>query len=153
MVFYFSADGHRKFVGELSKLEEKMKELSIKMSEFFEDTGSWHDNFAYEDGSRSLNMQAERLKGLYKILNEGQIVDYPKEVNHVQLGSKVYFEIDGEKKQFSIVGYGESDLDTKKIAYNTPLAKELILKEPGNNYKIFINKKEKQVKIINVEPL
>lgn len=152
--FYFSREGIHKFSDQIKGIEKQIIDLQAKMDEFAKTGGNlWHDNFAYENARRDITMLSNRVGHFYYIRGRAEIIDYPKEVEHVQMGCRVTFRLDGKEDTYDVVGFGESDPDNKRIAYNAPLAKVMILKKPGDKFTEKINGFEKRLEVIAIQPI
>jgi len=151
---FFSKKGMAKFLDDVRRIEQQIADCQSNIGEHSMTGGdAWHDNFSYENTRRELTLLNGRLKGFYEIRANSLVIDYPKTVNHIQLGCKVTFKLDGNEITYDIVGFGESDPENGKIAYNTPLSKSLILKKPGDCFRANIGRIERTLEILATEPI
>src|ERR1043166_3503717 len=86
----------------------------------------WHDNFAYEDAKRRLEMESPQLPRLQEGVSNAYLIQVPEQNEKIAIGVTAEIIIDGDVKEFTIGAYGESDPQTGLISYNTPLARGLL---------------------------
>ena len=96
--------------------------------------GDRSENAEYIYGKRRLREIDRRIRFLSKRLEVLQIVDYhPKQEGKVFFGAWVEVENDeGEVKRFRIVGYDEIFGRKDYISIDSPMARALLKKEPGD---------------------
>ena len=81
-----------------------------------------------------------------------EVVDLPKESpEHVMLGTTVTFLMNGEKQTWSILGYGEEDVENNIVSYKAPLARALMIKKVGDEFEAKFGIESKKLKILNIE--
>ena len=150
---HFSKKGIEKYRNETIKLEVRVRELNSRTQATAETGGDmWHDNpslYNLMSEKRSINSMLGRN---YEVLRTAQVVDYPSSPQNVCLGCTVVIEDNGNTIKYHIAGYGESDPNNFVIAYDTPLAKSIINKKPGDSATIEISGKVRLLKVIEVKP-
>lgn len=152
--FYFTKIGLSNHRIHIQNLENRLKGIQARQGEICGgETDTWHDNAAYDQLVIELRGADKLLSDAYVLLNQVEIVSYPTNVESIVLGTKVLLEINGKEKEYSIVGYGESDIKQNKILYEAPLALALLGKEEGDTYIVKINGKEKEIEILEINPL
>jgi transcription elongation factor GreA len=107
----------------------------------------WHDNPYF---NRLQQMEAEKTRDIanvQSIINQAKLIEInpmqrPKD--HVAIGTIVkvsilYHDKDEELIQtWEIVGFNESDVALKKLAYNSPLARDLMNLTEGEDIEIML---------------
>jgi len=86
---------------------------------------------------------------------KSKVITYPKvgeEITDVCIGSSVTTECDGKSINFHIVGFGETNLRNRELAYTAPIANAILGKPLGYNGPISVEGKSKIVKIVDVSP-
>ena len=127
---YFTKQGMDKFLQKIQEIENRLKNMYSRLAELADVGGDgYHDNFSYEQQMRDIGMLDEELAHQRKLLYNSTIVNSAQNKDKVAIGLSVLIEYDGQEEEWEIVGYGESDSDNRKIAYNTPLAQTLIGKQ------------------------
>ena len=101
--------------------------------------GDRSENAEYIYGKRRLREIDRRVRFLSKRLDVLQIVDYhPKHEGKIFFGAWVELEnIDGELKQYRIVGCDEFDPQKNWISIDSPVARALIGKTVDDEIKVF----------------
>ena len=118
------------------------KEERPKVTQAVSDAASLGDrseNAEYIYGKRRLREIDRRVRFLSKRLDVLQIVDYhPKQEGKIFFGAWVELEnIDGELKQYRIVGCDEFDPQKNWISIDSPVARALIGKTVDDEIKVF----------------
>lgn len=126
-------EGHKKLYDEfiqLSKIErpQVVQEVSAAARQ-----GDRSENAEYQYGKRRLREIDRRVRFLEKRLSIARIIN-PKE----QKGDKILFGAtvtlenpEGKRFIYQLVGEDESDLNLKKISWQSPLGKSLLNKKIG----------------------
>ena len=126
MKCYFTQAGFKKLNLEVSRLEAQLRGVQSSSGEIAELGGNaWHDNAGYDNLVINLRGVNRRRSDIEEIKNNAVVIEPPINPKVIGLGTWVTLEQDGERTTFGIVGYGQSDLEKKLIAYDTPLAKIL----------------------------
>lgn len=145
---YFTKAGIELFLAKINKEEERLKEMYSHLAELAEVGGNqYHDNFSFEQQMRDIHMIDGKLAKDKQILPLSIVVSPAENPNKVVLGAKIVIEKNGEEQQWEIAGYGESDSEQRKIAYNTPLARSLMLKKVGDIVEVEFGGKKAQILI------
>jgi len=154
MAYYLTETGMRNLGGEIQALEKTVRSLESKIHETAESCGDlYHDNPSLNRLHQEIGMFKNKLIEKYKVIREGRIITYPKTVDSVCLGSKVTIEKNNGQFAYSIMGYGEADLDNNQIIYDSPLAQAIIGAKTGQLVDFRINGNSSKIKILKVEPL
>jgi len=127
---YFTRAGMDQFHQKLLEDKKKLKALYSRLSELADVGGDgYHDNFSYENQMREISMLSGQIVRQESLLSCCLVIDPPKKKNQVAIGINVLLEQNGHEEQWLVVGHGESDPDSNKIAYDTPLAQVLMGKK------------------------
>mgnify|MGYP001361384733 CR=1 FL=1 len=142
----------------LSKEAEKLRyvlrnEISKETGEALSH-GDVSENSEYEYAKQRQARVEAQLSALNETLMNAQIVENCdiKKDGSVTFGSTVHLEdMDtGVTKRFKIVGVSESNINSGKISYKSPLAKELIGKSAGDDVEVEVPAGVKYWEILNV---
>ena len=118
-----------------SQLADKILQLSLLREEkahaYTASGDGWHDNPGWTQLGQQEEMLAAEVNKLQQRINNSVLFDPLKKCSDfVQIGCKVTFTM--QKKDFKevvqtfeIVGAGESNVNLKKIGYDSPLGKAL----------------------------
>lgn len=146
--------GYEKLQAEVKDLKEVKRPGVVKAIEEALEHGDLKENAEYHAAKEQQKNIDSRLGELQEILGNAQIVD-PKELQHskVSFGSTVVMtNMDtDEEATYTIVGGCESNPDIGLISFNSPLAKQLLGKEEGDEVKVRLPGGEKEFEIDEVK--
>ena len=114
----------------------------------------YHDNFEYEEATRSMDMRAREIKRLEDITRKAIVIEIRDQIKRVAIGSTVELEFsDGEKQEITIGAYSESIPAKGLIAYDAPLAQSIIGKTEGDEVEFkSISKGKRRISIEKLHP-
>ena len=142
--------GYNKLQAEVKDLKEVKRPAVVKAIEEALEHGDLKENAEYHAAKEAQKNIDNRLAELADILGNSQIVD-PSELEHsrVSFGSTVVVTDLNTDEEFTytIVGGCESDPDKGLISFNSPLAKQLLGKEEGDEVKVRLPSGEKEFEI------
>ncbi len=145
--------GYEKLQAEVKELKEVKRPAVVKAIEEALEHGDLKENAEYHAAKEQQKQIDQRLAELAEIIGNAKIVD-PSELEHsrVSFGSTVTLEdLDtGEEKTYTIVGGCESNPNLGLISFNSPLAKQLLGKEEGDEVKVVLPGGTKDYEIIDV---
>jgi transcription elongation factor GreA len=127
--------GYEKLQAEVKDLKEVKRPGIVKAIEEALEHGDLKENAEYHAAKEAQKNVDNRLAELQEILGNSQIVD-PADLEHakVSFGSTVVMtDMDtDEEVTYTIVGGCESNPDIGLISFNSPLAKQLLGREEGD---------------------
>jgi transcription elongation factor GreA len=146
--------GYEKLQAEVKDLKEVKRPGIVKAIEEALEHGDLKENAEYHAAKEAQKNIDNRLAELQEILGNAQIVD-PSELAHskVSFGSTVVMtdmESD-EEVTYTIVGGAESNPDMGLISFNSPLAKQLLGKEEGDEVVVQLPGGKKEFEIDEVK--
>jgi transcription elongation factor GreA len=131
--------GYEKLQAEVKDLKEVKRPGVVKAIEEALEHGDLKENAEYHAAKEMQKNIDNRLAELQELLGNAQIVD-PSELEHarVSFGSTVIMtDMDSDEEvSYTIVGGAESNPDMGLISFNSPLAKQLLGKEEGDEVKV-----------------
>jgi len=146
--------GYEKLQAEVQDLKEVKRPGVVKAIEEALEHGDLKENAEYHAAKEMQKNIDNRLAELQEILGNAQIVD-PKELAHskVSFGSTVVMtDMDTEEElTYTIVGGCESNPDMGLISFGSPLAKQLLGREEGDEVKVRLPGGEKEFEIDEVK--
>jgi len=149
---YISKEKYEELKKELERLEnEEMKKISLRLKAA-EEEGDLSENAAYAQAREDQQMLLKRISELKKILKESKIVesDSKRKTFEVQFGSKVKVKVDGQIKEFKIVGPQESNPKEGLISNESPLGKALMGKKANDEVELETPAGKKKYLILEV---
>jgi transcription elongation factor GreA len=146
--------GYNKLQAEVKDLKEVKRPGVVKAIEEALEHGDLKENAEYHAAKESQKNIDNRLAELAEILGNSQIVD-PSELEHARIsfGSTVVMTDMNSDEEFTytIVGGCESNPDMGLISFNSPLAKQLLGKEEGDEVKVRLPGGKKEFEIDEVK--
>jgi len=146
--------GYERLQAEVKELKEVKRPAVVKAIEEALEHGDLKENAEYHAAKEQQKNIDARLAELSDILGKAQIVD-PSELEHarVSFGSTVVMtDLDtDEEVTYTIVGASESNPEMGLISFNSPLAKQLLGKEEGDEVKVRLPGGEKEFEIEEVK--
>ena len=127
--------GYEKITGELDLLKSKERPETVIELDEARQLGDLKENAEYHAAKDKLALIDSQIAELGSIISKAVIID-PSSLPHdrVSFGSTVELvdvETD-EEFMYSIVGGVEANVDNGLISFNSPLAKQLLGKEEGD---------------------
>jgi transcription elongation GreA/GreB family factor len=144
---YFTQQGLELRYKRIKAQEEKVKSIGKEAGEAAGISCDWHDNFAYEDAKRRLEMESMALQKMREEVSGAQIISVKQQSDQVAIGVTVKLTVNGEKKEYTIGAFGESDPAKGLISYDTPLARSLLKLEVGDTKAVKIGGKLVEVEV------
>ena len=145
--------GYAKLTDELNYLKLTERPTVVKAIEEAADLGDLKENAEYHAAKERQAQIDNRLIDLSSMLANSQIVD-PSSLEHsrISFGSTVVLCDLGtdEEITYTIVGGVESNPDIGLISFASPLAKQLLGKEEGDEFKAKLPKGEREFEILEV---
>jgi len=133
---YFSEEKLKTLKKELEYLRRvKSKEIArrLKKAAAF---GDLSENAEYEEAREAYENLKRRIAELDNLIKNAKIIKKKKNVQEVQIGSKVVVKSGKETEEFYIVGAEEADPLANKISYESPIGKALLGKKVGEKVEV-----------------
>lgn len=127
----------------LDRLKEKLKQLEQKRLSIGQDigeaaeSGTWHDNFAFEQGHRDHDLVSSQIAELRQQILNAKIIKPNHNKDKVGIGHTI--EIDSPitgRMNLTILGPQDSAPEDGTISYETPVAKRMLGKKKGDSIKL-----------------
>jgi len=131
--------------------DEKIPEIAKKIDEA-KQLGDLSENAEYHQAKDDMAWAQGRAIEIENILDNAEIIkEGGGNKNEVNLGSDVVVKVNGEKKEFKIVGQQESDPINGKISNESPLGTQLLGAKLKEEVKVQTPGGEKIYKIIEIK--
>ena len=145
--------GYEKITGELDFYKTTERPETVIALEEARQLGDLKENAEYHASKDKLGLIDIQIAELGAIISKAVIID-PETLPHdrVSFGSTVNL-IDvktDEEFQYSIVGSVESNPDKGLISFNSPLAKQLLGKEEGDEFKAQLPNGVQEFEVLDV---
>ncbi|MEA2091692.1 MAG: transcription elongation factor GreA [Campylobacterota bacterium] len=146
--------GYEKLQAEVRDLKEVKRPEIVKAIEEALEHGDLKENAEYHAAKEAQKNIDNRLAELVDIIGNSRIVD-PSELEHAKIsfGSTVVMtDMDSDEEvTYTIVGGCESNPDMGLISFGSPLAKQLLGREEGDEVKVRLPGGEKEYEIEEVK--
>ncbi|WP_353662137.1 transcription elongation factor GreA [Hydrogenimonas sp. SS33] len=145
--------GYKKLADELEYLKSTARGQVAEEIQKARELGDLKENAEYHAAKEKQSLMEARIAELEDILGRAQVVD-PATFEHrrVSFGSTVTLvDLDSDEEvTYTIVGASEANPDRGLISYHSPLARQLIGKEPGDEVRMKLPGGEKEFEIEQV---
>lgn len=145
--------GYEKLYNELKHLKEVERPNIVEEIDVARSHGDLKENAEYHAAKEKQVFIESRIGELSDLIQKAQIID-PSNLEHkrVSFGSTVkVMDLDSEDEfEYTLVGRVESNPDRGLISYNSPLAKQLVGKEPEDEVTVRLPGGEKDLEILAV---
>lgn len=146
--------GYEKLQAEVKNLKEVKRPQVVKDIEEALEHGDLKENAEYHAAKEMQRIIDGRLEELATLIGNSRIVD-PSELEHAKIsfGSTVIMtDMDSDEElTYTIVGACESNPDMGLISFGSPLAKQLLGKEEGDEIKVTLPGGTKEFEIDEVK--
>lgn len=146
-------DGYRKLAAELDHLQRVERPSVVRAVSDAAAMGDRSENAEYIYGKRKLREIDRRVQFLIKRLDDVVVVD-PGD----QRGDRVFFgawvEVEdegGARKTYQIVGEDETDADSCRISWRSPLGLAVLKKKVGDSFVVRRPAGEVELVVVSVE--
>ncbi|XOB63114.1 transcription elongation factor GreA [Campylobacterota bacterium DY0563] len=145
--------GYEKITNELDFLKSKERPETVIALDEARQLGDLKENAEYHAAKDKLALIDSQIRELGSIISKAVIID-PESLPHdkVSFGSTVELvDVDTEEEfTYAIVGGVESNADNGMISFNSPLAKQLLGKEEGDEVTATLPGGQKTFEVLSV---
>lgn len=134
----------------LKKLKEISRPKAVQEVGRLAELGDFSENVEYQLAKGRLRRINTEILVLENQLRQAEIVKMPKQFVTIQIGHKVVVEVDGQQKEYQILGSSETEPTRGVISYSSPIGCALLGHKVGDIIKIKLASKKIEYKIIKI---
>jgi transcription elongation factor GreA len=135
----------------LDKLKNISRPRAIEEVKRLAELGDFSENVEYQLAKGRLRGINDNILKIENQLKNAVVIPDQKQTNTVELGHKVTIQNNRGVVTFQILGSVETNPQKGIISHNSPIGSALIGRRVGEEFKIKINDKEIEYKIIKIE--
>ena len=144
-------EGYNKLKEEHDYLTTVRRKEIAERIERAKELGDLSENAEYSEAKDAQALNEGRVLELMSILKNVTIVNKVSDSDHIVMGSKVVVEIDGKKKDYTIVSFNEADPLNGLISNESPLGVAFIGRRKGEKVEVETPRGVMHYKIVKVD--
>lgn len=130
---YLTEDGYKKLKEELDFLKTTKRQEIAKRIHEAKELGDLSENAEYSAAKEAKAETEVRVSEIEKMLKDSAIIEEPKKIGVIQIGSTIEVENGTGIKKFTIVGRNEVDPGSGKISNESPLGSAFLGKKNNDS--------------------
>lgn len=119
------------------------------------DSSGWHDNFAFEDNQRRMQMLAGRIRTLERMVERAEVTPgVTGTPERVVVGTTIRwrFEEEAEERCVWLAGFDDGEPKQGRISYNSPLGRALLGASVGELREVKLAGRERHIEVLALGP-
>lgn len=146
---YITPEGYAALEKQLKELWKKRRVVNDALAAAAAE-GDRSENAEYIYRKKEQAGIDRKIRYLQKRMPDLKLIDQVGDTSKVFFGAWVSLEVNGQKVQYRIVGPDETDTQAGLISIDSPLSKNLLKKQVGDEFEITIGDEPKHYKITDI---
>ena len=143
--------GKEKLEKELEDLAKVRRPEVIAKIEAAKEHGDLSENAEYHEAKDEQGMIESRIREINEILRTAEFAGDHDSGHTIEIGSEITVDIEGEVRDFTIVGFNEQNPSEGKISNESPMGQAFIGHAEGDMIDIKVPKGILKIKILKVK--
>ncbi|MFA5051808.1 MAG: GreA/GreB family elongation factor [Patescibacteria group bacterium] len=139
------------FKDELARLKKTARPHLASEVKRLAELGDFSENAEYQIAKGKLRGMNERIQELEDAIKKAIVIEPATHSGSVAIGNRVILEMDGEQKNYLLLGSAESDPEKGVISHTSPIGGSLIGKKAGDTFTVKLAKKEIACRVLKIE--
>jgi len=135
---YLSPEKFQELKTELDTLKNVERKRVTEALEYAKSLGDLSENAEYHEARDAQAKTESRITEIETMLKSAVVISTSGKSDIVQAGSKITIQKKGDKnkRDFTIVGSEESDIDAGKLSYHSPIGTAVMGKRTGEEFSV-----------------
>lgn len=133
---YLTEEGYKKLKEELDTLKTVKRQEIAKRIHEAKELGDLSENAEYSAAKEAKAETELRISEIEQMLKDFAIIEEPKKIGVIQIGSTVEVENGASIRKFTIVGRNEADPISGKISNESPLGAAFLGKKNNDSISV-----------------
>ncbi len=151
MAKFVTEEGFKKINDDLEYRRTTLRQNIANAIKEAKEQGDLSENAEYSEAKRQQAENEAEIARLEFMLKESTVVSYDKNMNTVQMGSRVKVKFNGDEMEFQIVGSNEADPADMKISNESPMGKSFMSKKKGDEVEVATPSGKMKYEILDVK--
>jgi transcription elongation GreA/GreB family factor len=131
--YFFLQHDYDRLLQEIADLKQRAKEVGQEVALWTHQTSeTWHDNYGYEEGQRQYHIISGRLRELFDIVGQAEIVTPKAEPKRAGVGNTITVQNTKTKKRRAITLGSWLTWNKAHTSYHSPLGQALMGAKVGD---------------------
>jgi len=150
---YLSSEKIQELENELEELKNSERKKITEALEYAKSLGDLSENAEYHEARNSQAKIESRIAEIEAILKFAVVIEKGEKSDTVRAGSNVTLKRKGTSKNlnFLVVSSEESDIDTGKISYNSPIGRAVMGRKKGDSFSVRTPNGEAEYTLLEVQ--
>ncbi|WP_142393257.1 transcription elongation factor GreA [Bacillus urumqiensis] len=149
---YMTEEGRKKLEEEVEYMKTERRKEVVERIKIARSFGDLSENSEYDSAKEEQAFVEGRIQQLEQMIRNAEIIEEDGDTSAVQVGKTVKIKElpDGDEEEYTIVGRAEADPLEGKISNDSPMAKSLLGRAPGEKVSVSTPGGDMEVEILEI---